>query len=94
MNVLPTIISLDQTGFIRNRHLFSNLRELFNIIYNPSQANTEEALISMDAEKAFDRVEWNYLFYTLDKFGFGKKFISWIKLLYSSPLATVKDKQH
>lgn len=94
MNVLPTIISLDQTGFIRNRHLFSNFRELFNIIYNPSQANTEEALISMDAEKAFDRVEWNYLFYTLDKFGFGKKFISWIKLLYSSPLATVKDKQH
>lgn len=49
--VLPTIISSDQTGFIQNRHLFSNLGQLFNIIYDPSQANTEEALISMDAEK-------------------------------------------
>lgn len=88
--VLPTIISLDQTGFIQNLHLFSNLRQLFNIIYNPSQVNTEEALISMDAEKAFDRVEWDYLFYTLDKFGFGKKCILWIKLLYSSPLAAVR----
>lgn len=37
-HVLPTIISVDQTGFIRNRHLFSNLRQLFNIIYSPSQA--------------------------------------------------------
>lgn len=49
--VLPTIISLDQTGFIQNRHLFSNLGQLFNIIYSPSQVNIKEALISMDAEK-------------------------------------------
>lgn len=44
----------------------------------------------MDAEKAFDRVEWNYLFYTLEKCEFGEQYISWIKLLYSSPQASVR----
>ena len=45
--------------------------------------------MSMDAEKAFDRLEWGYLFYALDKFGFGKQFINWIRLLYSMPVASV-----
>ena len=45
--------------------------------------------MSMDAEKAFDRLEWDYLFYVLDKFGFGKQYIRWIRLLYTMPVASV-----
>ena len=89
-SILPSVISSDQTGFIRNRHSFSNLRRLFNTIYNVSTSKTQEALISLDAEKAFDRVEWNYLFFTLEKFGFGNQFISWVKLLYASPQASIR----
>lgn len=88
--VLPTIISQDQTGFIRNRLLFSNLRRLYNIIYTPSPSSCPEVLLSLDAEKAFDRIEWDFLFSALDRFGFGKKFISWVSLLYVSPSASVQ----
>lgn len=86
---LPYIISPDQTGFIKNRHLFSNIRRLLNILYSPSSTNIPEIVVSLDAFKAFDRVEMDFLFYVLKKFGFGKAFIKWIQLLYSSPQASV-----
>lgn len=45
--------------------------------------------LSMDASKAFDCVEWEDLFKTLEKFGFSDNFIRWIKTLYDSPSARV-----
>lgn len=87
---LPKIISEDQTGFIRDRHSFSNIRRLINIAYTKSPVHLPEAVISLDAEKAFDRVEFLYLFAALEKFGFGKTLISWIKLLYKHPQASVQ----
>ena len=35
-SVLATIVSTDQTGFIKDRHSFHNVRRLFDIIYSPS----------------------------------------------------------
>ncbi|KAL7875776.1 hypothetical protein AOLI_G00107390 [Acnodon oligacanthus] len=40
-------------------------------------------LISLDQEKAFDRVDHTYLFNTLLGFGFGENFINYVKLLYA-----------
>ncbi|CAI5656797.1 unnamed protein product [Oreochromis niloticus] len=87
--VLPSIISDEQTGFIKGRHSFFNIRSLLNIIYSKNHSTVPEVVISLDAEKAFDRVEWGYLFAVLKKFGFGDSFISWIHLLYTTPLASV-----
>lgn len=60
-SVVPYIISPDQTGFIQGRHSYSNLRKLFNVIHS-ARPGQHEALVSLDAEKAFDRVEWTHLF--------------------------------
>lgn len=58
---LPDIISEDQTGFILGRQLSSSVRKLLNVILTPSASPNPEMVISLDAEKAFDRVEWHYL---------------------------------
>lgn len=80
-NILPMIIYEDQTGFIRGRQLFFNVRTLLNVINSKHSAVTPEVVFTFDAEKAFDRVEWEYLFAVLQKSRFGNNFVSWIRHL-------------
>lgn len=46
-------------------------------------------IASLDAEKAFDSVEWEFLWEVMDKFGFGHHFLQWLKMLYGSPRARI-----
>ncbi len=77
--------------FIKNRHFFFNIWHLFNIMYNPSASWSPKKLISPDAKKAFDRLEWAFLFKALNRFGFANNFLAWIKhhRSYSSPISSV-----
>ena len=84
--VLPSIILPNQTGFIESLFFFQH-QTPFNILYSPSPP---EVVLSLDAEKAFDRVEWGYLFSALERFGFVPRFISWVKLLYTALRAAVR----
>lgn len=88
-DLLPIIVREDQTGFIKGRNSYNNIRRLLNIIQISEQHKIDGLVISLDAEKAFDRVEWSYLFSTLDRFGLGDSFVRWVKVLYTQPMASV-----
>ncbi len=47
-------------------------------------------LISLDQEKAFDRVEHLYLWHTLQAFGFNSRFIDMIKTMYCEIESVIK----
>lgn len=75
--VLPSIIQLDQTGFVHGRTSTDNLRRYFDILYHTNELNSQNVILSVDAEKAFDRVERKYLMSVLGRFNFGPKFWHW-----------------
>ncbi len=52
--------------------------------------NKEGFIISLDFEKAFDRVEHGFLFDVLKSFGFGENFMKWIRILYKDAITKIK----
>ena len=44
----------------------------------------EAYITQIDFEKAFDSVEWEFLFEALKILNFGENFIAWIKTLYTN----------
>lgn len=59
-------------------------------MWSVRDSNDPTAAISLDAEKAFDRLEWRYMFHTLRAFGLGQIFLIWIDILYKDPQAAVR----
>jgi exonuclease III len=88
-NCISSIIHPSQTGFIRGRHIQDNCMMLYQILDHYREASDTGALIFLDQEKAYDRVDWCYLEKCLLAFGFGKNWITVIKGLYHCSFASV-----
>lgn len=65
--VIPDLIYKDQSGFIRNRLSSDNIHRFVNVICCAKNINTLVVALSLGAEKAFDHLEWPYLFAVLEK---------------------------
>jgi hypothetical protein len=78
---LPNLIHKDQTGCIQGRYIGENICLIKDII---NQCDEDESILLIDQEKAFDRVEFEWLFQVLKTFGFGRNFITWLKIMYKS----------
>ena len=79
--VLPDIIHLNQSGSIKGRRIGHNIRLIEDILEG---MDDENLILLIDQQKAFDRVEWEWLFYVQEKYKFGDYFINWIRILYSN----------
>ena len=83
VKVLEFIVSPDQTCTVPGRKISSNLHALRDILDYIDRTNEAGILLSLDQEKAFDRVNRNFLLNLLERFGFGPSFTRWISTLYN-----------
>ena len=59
---MTDIIDEDQTGFISGRQTQDNIRRMIHIVEETQRTKNSAILVSVDAEKAFDSVNWIYLY--------------------------------
>ena len=55
---------------------------LRDVVHYASSSGTPVVILSLDQEKAFDRVDWGFIRSTLVAMGFGPSSISWVNLFY------------
>ena len=78
LKVIHHVVSPDQTCGVSGRYIGENVALLRDIVDFANEKNLPVAILSLDQEKAFDRVDWQFLFSTLTTMGFGPSFISWV----------------
>ena len=65
------------------------MHRLLNVLYTDQTDGIQAAVMILDVQKAFDSIEWPYLFETLRRFGLGEIFVDWIKMIYRAPKSSV-----
>lgn len=87
--IMHKIIHHSQTAVDKRKidytvHLLRDLVDLIN------KDDSEGAFIFLDQEKAFDRVDHDFLFSTMSAFGIGEGFTEWLRVIYSNASTMVK----
>ncbi|XP_043717741.1 uncharacterized protein LOC122665656 [Telopea speciosissima] len=83
--LLPKLTSEEQGAFQKGKIIFSNIgvaSELTNMM--KAKSFGESLGLKLDVQKAYDTLEWQFLFDVLEKFGFHAKWIYWIHQILDS----------
>lgn len=88
--MMPSLIDEYQTGFLKNRQTQDNIRRALHIIEQINKRKMNSIVLSLDAEKPFDLVRWDFLYLVMKRLGFCNDFINYIQALYSFLTARIK----
>ena len=78
---LPQLIHDSQTGFVQERSIFDNIFLFWEMVAFAEQQQ-DLAILFLDFEKAYDRVDWDFMEGTLMRMGFPMQWIRAVAALY------------
>ncbi|PWA92818.1 reverse transcriptase domain, Reverse transcriptase zinc-binding domain protein [Artemisia annua] len=76
-------------GIEQGRQILDGILVANEIVNHAKKASLKLLLFKVDFEKAFDSVNWNFLLKTMEKMGFGRRWMSWMKGCLSSATVSV-----
>lgn len=74
--ILNHIISEEQSGFVPRRSIVEGIIIAHEAIHIVRLAKVDRMLIKLDIRKAYDMVDWEFLFQVLNRFGFSESWIN------------------
>ena len=86
---LPGLIHPNQAGFVKGRFIGDAIRIIQDLIEYTDKKNLPGILLFIDFEKAFDTIEWNFIWKVFKRFNFGDSFIRWLKIMYTNPSSCI-----
>lgn len=88
--ILPKIIETNQAYAIQGRDISDTVNSVRDKIWYMAREGQQGYVLNIDFEKAFDRVEHEFLFNILKTFNFGEKFTRCLRCLYSDAKSCIK----
>ena len=83
-------IQYDQVGFTPGMQGFFNIRKSINVIHHINKMkNKNHMMISIDAEKAFDKIQHPLMVKTHQKVGIEGTYLNIIRAIYDKPTANI-----
>ena len=86
---LPDIIHDNQTGFVKNRCIFDNVLLLWEAMALAGRSVSSSAILMLDFEKAYDRVQWPFLENVMRALGLPPKWRNCTSALYRTATSSV-----
>ncbi|KAF0755228.1 hypothetical protein AaE_005045, partial [Aphanomyces astaci] len=83
----PQLIHPTQAGFVPGRRLHDHVTMVQALQHYCTMEDQDSYATFLDFSKAYDMVDQTFLFDVLEEMNLGANFISWVRMLYNSPVA-------